>query len=198
MGILFLPARQERCSSLLSCSAVRPLPLLRLRPRLIPTMATATPESTVALASGAMADTVLDTAVATPALDMDLDMEATATLVLEVTTASVRLRPSLRLKLRLIPDMDTVLAIAVATPLLDMLDLDTAVDTTEDSAMAEADPYYGYGYSGLYGGYGLSSYGGYGLGYSRGYSTLGYSGLGYSRGYYGHGYGYGRGYGYFG
>merc|ERR1712116_28326 len=26
MGILFLPARQERCSSLLSCSAVRPLP----------------------------------------------------------------------------------------------------------------------------------------------------------------------------
>merc|ERR1712180_272155 len=35
-------------------------------------------------------------------------------------------------------DMDTVLAIAVATPLLDMLDLDTAVDTTEDSAMAVA------------------------------------------------------------
>merc|ERR1712200_366779 len=58
---------------------------------------------------------------------------------------------------------------------------------------AEADPYYGYGYSGVYGGLGLRSYGGYGLGYSRGYSTLGYSGLGYSRGYYG-GLGYGRGY----
>merc|ERR1712177_146016 len=114
MGILFLPARQERCSSLLSCSAVRPLPLLRLRPRLIPTMATGTPESTV--------DMVLATAVVTPASAMDLDIEATATLVLEVTTASV--------KLRLIPttdtdtldstlargateDMDTVLAIAV-------------------------------------------------------------------------------------
>merc|ERR1712193_483890 len=60
-------------------------------------------------------------------------------------------------------------------------------------AEAEADPYSGYGYSGLYSG--LRSYGGYGygLGYSRGYSTLGYSGLGYSRGYYG-GLGYGRGY----
>merc|ERR1719204_1123846 len=34
--------------------------------------------------------------------------------------------------------MDTVLAIAVATPPLDMLDLDTAVDTTEDSATAVA------------------------------------------------------------
>merc|ERR1712211_130440 len=67
----------------------------------------------------------------------------------------------------------------------------------EPEAEAEADPYYGYGYSGI--GYsGLRSYGGYGLGYSRGYSTLGYSGLGYSRGYYGHGYGYGLGYGYFG
>merc|ERR1711962_362605 len=104
---------------------------------------------------GATVDTVLATAVATPASAMDLDMVATATLVLEVTTASVRLRPSLRLKLRLIPttdtdtldstlargateDMDTVLAIAVATPLLDMLDLDTAVDTTEDSTMAVA------------------------------------------------------------
>ena len=35
---------------ILLSSAVWPLPLLRLRPRLIPTMATATPESTVALA----------------------------------------------------------------------------------------------------------------------------------------------------
>merc|ERR1711973_812006 len=132
MGILFLPARQERCSSLLSCSAVRPLLLLRLRPRLIPTMATATPES--------MVDTVLVTAVATPASAMDLDIEATATLVLEVTMASVRLRPSLRLKLRLIltTDTDTALDTAVATPPLDTPDLDTAVDTTEDSAMAVA------------------------------------------------------------
>merc|ERR1711915_533742 len=140
MGILFLPARQERCSSLLSCSAVRPLSLLRLRPRLIPTMATATPESTVALASGATVDTVLATAVVTPASAMDLDMEATATLVLEVTTASVRLRPSLRLKLRLIltEDTDTALDTAVATPPLDTPDLDTAVGTTVDSATAVA------------------------------------------------------------
>ena len=35
---------------LLLSSAVRPLPLLRLRPRLIPTMATATPESMVDMA----------------------------------------------------------------------------------------------------------------------------------------------------
>merc|ERR1719204_379180 len=34
--------------------------------------------------------------------------------------------------------MDTVLAIAVATPPLDTPDLDTAVDTTEDSATAVA------------------------------------------------------------
>ena len=35
--------------------------------------------------------------------------------------------------------MDTVLAIAVATPLLDTLDLDTAVDTTDiDTATATA------------------------------------------------------------
>merc|ERR1712212_965663 len=139
MGILFLPARQERCSSLLSCSAVQPLPLLRLRPRLTPTMATATPESTV--------DSVLATAVVTPASAMDLDMEATATLVLEVTTASVRLR----LKLRLIlttdtatldstlaggatEDTDTAWDTAVATPPLDTPDLDTAVGTTVDSA----------------------------------------------------------------
>merc|ERR1719244_2491050 len=36
--------------------------------------------------------------------------------------------------------MDTVLAIAAATPLLDMLDLDTAVDTTEDLDTAVATP----------------------------------------------------------
>merc|ERR1712212_233411 len=85
MGILFLPARQGRCSSLLFCSAVRPLLLLRLRPRPTPTTATAM-------------------ALDTPPLDT-LD---SATLV--ATTASVRLRPSLRLMLmlRLIPTTDTV------------------------------------------------------------------------------------------
>merc|ERR1712031_55573 len=40
--------------------------------------------------------------------------------------------------LRATEDMDMVLAIVVATPLLDTLDLDTAVDTTEDWAMAVA------------------------------------------------------------
>merc|ERR1712168_1539041 len=102
MGILFLPARQERCSSLLSYSAVRPLPLLRLRPRLTPTLVTATPESMEDMA------TVLDTAVATPPLDTpDLDTavdttEDSATAV--ATMESVRLR----LSLRLIPTTVTV------------------------------------------------------------------------------------------
>merc|ERR1711990_987820 len=97
MGILFLPARQGRCSSLLFCSAVRPLLLLRLRPRPTPTTATA-------MALVATLDMALATAVDTPPLDT-LD---SATLV--ATTASVRLRPSprLMLMLRLIPTTDTV------------------------------------------------------------------------------------------
>merc|ERR1711936_569754 len=101
MGILFLPARQGRCSGLLFCSAVRPLLLLRLRPR--PTPTTAMAMALVAtLASGAMEDTE-DMALATAVLDtLDLD-------TLVVTTASVRLRPSPRLMpmLRLIPTTDT-------------------------------------------------------------------------------------------
>merc|ERR1712081_52634 len=130
MGILFLPARQGRCSSLLFCSAVRPLLLLRLRLR--PTLTTATAMALVAtldmatLASGAtedMADMVLATAVDTP-----LDTLDSATLV--ATTASVRPRLSPRLMpmLRLIPTTDTV------TP-----DLATLVDTTEDSATEVTD-----------------------------------------------------------
>merc|ERR1711942_399908 len=130
MGILFLPARQGRCSSLLFCSAVRPLLLLRLRLR--PTLTTATAMALVAtldmatLARGATEDTedmVLATAVDTP-----LDTLDSATLV--VTTASVRPRLSPRLMpmLRLIPTTDTV------TP-----DLATAVDTTEDSATEVTD-----------------------------------------------------------
>merc|ERR1711910_83661 len=103
MGILFLPARQGRCSGLLFCSAVRPLLLLRLRPR--PTPTTAMAMALVAtLASGATEDMALATAVLdTPPLDtLDLD-------TLVVTTASVRLRPSPRLMpmLRLIPTTDT-------------------------------------------------------------------------------------------
>merc|ERR1711872_1055813 len=96
MGILFLPARQGRCSGLLFCSAVRPLLLLRLRPRPTPTTATA-----MALVA------TLDMAMAT-AVDTPLDTLDSATLV--ATTASVRLRPSprLMLMLRLIPTTDTV------------------------------------------------------------------------------------------
>merc|ERR1712032_1800791 len=131
MGILFLPARQGRCSGLLFCSAARPLLLLRLRPR--PTPTTATAMAWVAtLARGATEDTedmVLATAVDTPPLDT-LDL---ATLV--VTTASVRLRPSprLMLMLRLIPttDMDTPdLAMDVDTDTPDTPPLDTPDSAT--------------------------------------------------------------------
>merc|ERR1712010_295576 len=115
MGILFLPARQGRCSGLLFCSAVRPLLLLRLRLRLIPTSDT-------------------DTLVATDAVT-----EVTPV----VTTASVRLRlsPRLMLMLRLIPTSDT--DTLVATPALDTLVdtedmvLDTLVDT---ESVTEATP----------------------------------------------------------
>merc|ERR1711928_328045 len=124
MGILFLPARQGRCSGLLFCSAARPLLLLRLRPRPTPTMATAMAwiptldTATPDLATDVDTDTlVLATAVDTPALDtldsatlvatLDSATEVTDTPV--ATTASVRLRPSLRLmlRLRLIPTTDT-------------------------------------------------------------------------------------------
>merc|ERR1712032_583481 len=148
MGILFLPARQGRCSGLLFCSAARPLLLLRLRPR--PTPTTATAMAWVAtLALGATEDTedmVLATAVDTPPLDT-LD---SATLV--VTTASVRLRPSprLMLMLRLIPTTDTAtpdlatdtlaLATAVDTPALDTPDSATLVATLDSATEATDTP----------------------------------------------------------
>merc|ERR1712037_124275 len=116
MGILFLPAaRQGRCSGLLFCSAVRPLLLLRLRLRLIPTSDTDTLVATV--------DTE-DMVLATPALDtLDLATLVGTDSVTEVTpvvtTASARLRlsPRLMLMLRLIPTLDT--DTLVATPALD-------------------------------------------------------------------------------
>merc|ERR1712055_886277 len=124
MGILFLPARQGRCSGLLFCSAVRPLLLLRLRLRPIPTSDTDT--LVVTEASVATVDTE-DMVLATPALDtLDLVTLVATDSVTEVTpvvtTASVRLRlsPRLMLMLRLIPTLDTE----------DMV-LDTLVDTED-------------------------------------------------------------------
>merc|ERR1712037_441939 len=156
MGILFLPARQGRCSGLLFCSAVRPLLLLRPRPRLTPTSAMDT------LASEAMEDTE-DMVLATAALDTpDLVTLVATDSVTEVTpgdtTESVRLRLSPRLMLmpRLTPTtaMDTLASEAMAlvatpmedtdtavdadtaadTPALDIPDSDTAVATSEDMA----------------------------------------------------------------
>merc|ERR1712168_1201986 len=135
MGILFLPARQGRCSGLLFCSAVRPLLLLRLRLRPIPTSDTDT--LVVTEASSATVDTE-DMVLATPALDtLDLVTLVATDSVTEVTpvvtTASARLRLSPRLMLRLIPTSDT--DTLVATPALDTLVdtedmvLDTLVDT---------------------------------------------------------------------
>merc|ERR1712055_104111 len=137
MGILFLPARQGRCSGLLFCSAVRPLMLLRLRP--IPTSDTDT--LVVMEASVATVDTE-DMVLATPALDtLDLVTLVATDSVTEVTpvvtTESVRLRlsPRLMLMLRLIPTSDT--DTLVATPALDTLVdtedmvLDTLVDTED-------------------------------------------------------------------
>merc|ERR1712149_15352 len=141
MGILFLPARQGRCSGLLFCSAVRPLLLLRLRLRPIPTSDTDT--LVVTEASVATVDTE-DMVLATPALDtLDLVTLVATDSVTEVTpvvtTASARLRlsPRLMLMLRLIPTTDT--DTLVATPALDTLVdtedmvLDTLVDTDSDT-----------------------------------------------------------------
>merc|ERR1719397_321457 len=112
---------------------------VRLMLRLIPTTDTDTPD----LAMDVDTDTP-----DTPPLDTpDSATEATDTPV--ATTASVRLRPSLRLMLRLIPttDLDTlasgatedmVLATAVDTPALDTPDSATPVDTSEDMATATA------------------------------------------------------------
>merc|ERR1719397_1553265 len=107
---LFFPSCH--LSTSIFCSAARPLLLLRLRPRPTPTTAmdmalVATPDTaTPDLATDVDTDTLaLATAVDTPPLDtpdsatlvatLDSATEATDTPV--VTTASVRLRPSLRL-----------------------------------------------------------------------------------------------------
>merc|ERR1712055_570660 len=139
MGILFLPAaRQGRCSGLLFCSAVRPLLLLRLRLRLIPTSDTDT--LVVTEASVATVDTE-DMVLATPALDtLDLvtlvatDSVTEATPVVTMASARLRLSPRLMLMLMLIltSDTDTL----VATPALDTLDLVTPVDSATDTAVA--------------------------------------------------------------
>merc|ERR1712037_738523 len=105
MGILFLPARQGRCSGLLFCSAVRPLLLLRLRPR--PTLIMGMDMALSTLAFVATEDTVLDMAVDIPALDTPDSVATLDSDTLVVTTASVRLRLSPRLMPRLIPITDT-------------------------------------------------------------------------------------------
>merc|ERR1712183_65676 len=148
MGILFLPARQGRCSGLLFCSAVRLLLLLRPRPRLTPTLAMDT------LASEAMED-MEDMVLATAALDTpDLVTLVATDSVTEVTpgdtTASVRLRLSPRLMLmpRLTPTtaMDTLASEAMedtedmvlATAVLDTLD-STAVATESATEVTPGD-----------------------------------------------------------
>merc|ERR1711936_1210276 len=136
MGILFLPAaRQGRCSGLLFCSAVRPLLLLRLRLRPIPTSDTDT--LVVTEASVATVDTE-DMVLATPALDtLDLVTLVGTDSVTEVTpvvtTASVRLM----LMLRLIPTSDT--DTLVATPALDTL-VDTEDMVLDTLSVTEATP----------------------------------------------------------
>merc|ERR1711936_1235980 len=107
MGILFLPARQGRCSGLLFCSAVRPLLLLRLRPR--PTLIMGMDMALATLAFVAMVDTE-DMVLDIPALDTPDSVATLDSDTLVVTTASVRLRLSPRLMPRLIPitDMDTL------------------------------------------------------------------------------------------
>merc|ERR1712168_585612 len=137
MGILFLPARQGRCSGLLFCSAVRPLLQLRLRPRLTPSLAMDT------LASEAMEDTE-DMVLATAALDTpDLVTLVATDSVTEVTpgdtTASVRLRQSPRLMLmpRLTPTtaMDTQASEAMEDT-EDMVSATAALDTPDSTAVA--------------------------------------------------------------
>merc|ERR1712037_537790 len=132
MGILFLPARQGRCSGLLFCSAVRPLLLLRPRPRLTPTSAMDT------LASEAMED-MEDMVLAMAALDTpDLVTLVATDSVTEVTpgdtTASVRLRPSPMLMPRLTPTtaMDTLASEAME----DMVLATAVLDTLDSTAVA--------------------------------------------------------------
>merc|ERR1711908_84923 len=121
----------DSATLVVTTASVRLSPRLMLMLRLIPTTDTATPDLDTDVDTDTLA---LATAVDTPPLDtLDSATEATDTPV--VTTASVRLRPSLRLmlRLRLIPTEDTeamVSATAVDTPPLDTLDLDTLVLAT--------------------------------------------------------------------
>merc|ERR1712126_433240 len=112
MGSLSLTSEQETCSELSSWSPVWHTPPPKPRQRLIPTTDSDTPDLDMV-------------GLDTPGLDM-LAMDTTDLDTPDWDTmASVRLRPSLKLKLmlRLIPttDMDMDLDMLV----LDMLDLDT-------------------------------------------------------------------------
>merc|ERR1712181_178486 len=107
-----LDTLDSAATPVVSTASVRLRPSLRLRLRPIPTTDTDTPE----LATDVDTDTlVLATAVDTPASDTPDSATLVATLdsdtedTLVVSTASVRLRPSLRLRLRprLIPTTDT-------------------------------------------------------------------------------------------
>merc|ERR1712212_148991 len=144
MGILCLPAaRQGRCSGLLFCSAVRPLLLLRLRLRRIPTSDTDT--LVVTEASVATVDTE-DMVLATPALDtLDLVTLVATDSVTEVTpvvtTASARLRlsPRLMLMLMLIPTSDTDTLVDTEDMVLDTLvDTDLVTEATPVVTTASA------------------------------------------------------------
>merc|ERR1712133_48042 len=105
MGSLSLTSEQETCSELSSWSAVWHTPPPKPRQRLIPTTDTDTPDLDML-------------GLDTPGLDTpDWD-----------TMASVRLRPSL--KLRLIPTMDMDMDLDMLV--LDMLDLDTPDLDTPD------------------------------------------------------------------
>merc|ERR1712105_119631 len=120
MGILFLPARQGRCSGLLFCSAVRPLLLLRPRPRLTPTSAMDT------LASEPMED-MEDMVLAMAALDTpDLVTLVAMDSVTEVTPGDTMASVRLMLMPRLTPTtaMDTLAS--------------EAMEDTEDMVLATA------------------------------------------------------------
>merc|ERR1712105_367468 len=116
MGILFLPARQGRCSGLLFCSAVRPLLLLRPRPRLTPTSAMDT------LASEPMED-MEDMVLAMAALDTpDLVTLVAMDSVTEVTPGDT---------------MASVMPRLTPTTAMDTL-ASEAMEDTEDMVLATA------------------------------------------------------------
>merc|ERR1711931_426435 len=131
MGILFLPARQGRCSGLLFCSAVRPLLLLRPRPRLTPTSAMDT------LASEAMED-MEDMVLAMAALDTpDLVTLVATDSDTEVTPGDTTASARLMLMPRLTPTtaMDTLASEAMEDT-EDMVSATAALDTPDSTAVA--------------------------------------------------------------